>query len=95
LVVKIEVFYSPTCPYCPLAMKMVSEVASQFKDSVKVEEVDTWTPEGIHKAMKYGIQAVPTIVINGKIRFLGVPKSREALAQAIKDEVELEGKSEV
>lgn len=87
--VKLELFYSPTCPYCPLAKKMVAEVAPQFGDKLDVEEVNTWTPEGQRRAIAYGIHAVPTIAIAGKVKFVGVPPSKEELAKAIREEIKL------
>lgn len=36
--------------------------------------------------LKYGIMLVPTIVINGKVKFVGTPK-REALVKAIQEEL--------
>lgn len=87
--VKVEVFYSPTCPYCPIARRMVAEVVPQFGDKVEVEEVNTWTPEGQRRAVAYGIHAVPTIAIAGKVKFVGVPGSKEELAQAVREEIAL------
>ena len=90
--VKIEVYTSPTCPYCPHAVKLLDEVAPSFGQNVTVEEVNSWSEEGQTRALKYGIMAVPTIVINGKVRFVGVPKKDE-LVRAIREEVDRETKS--
>lgn len=87
--VKIEVFYSPTCPYCPVARKMVADVAPAFGGKVEVEEVNIWTPEGQRRALAYGISAVPTIAIAGKVKFVGVPTSKGELARAIEEEIAL------
>ncbi|RLI46489.1 thioredoxin [Candidatus Bathyarchaeota archaeon] len=90
--VKIEVYTSPTCPYCPHAVKLLDEIAPSFGQNVTVEEVNSWSEEGQTRALKYGIMAVPTIVINGKVRFVGVPKKDE-LVRAIREEVGRETKS--
>jgi len=84
--VKVEVYTSPTCPYCPYATKLIHEVAPSFGDSLTVEEIDTWSPEGEKRAMNYNLMAVPTIVINGKVKFVGVPK-KEDLEKAIREEL--------
>lgn len=82
--VKIEVFFTPTCPYCPVAKSVVREVASEFKDKVSVEEVNAWDNQEL--AAKYGIISVPAIVINGKRMFIGIPKKDE-LAKMIKNAI--------
>jgi small redox-active disulfide protein 1 len=82
MTVKIEVFYTPTCPYCPMAKKVVKEVAPQFGSKVEVEEVNAW--ENQERTAQYGIMSVPAIVINGKVKFVGVPQ-KDDLIKAIKE----------
>ncbi len=77
--VKIEVFYSPTCPYCPAAIKVVRKIEKELKDQIEVEEINTFTIEGQLKAIKNGVYAVPTIILNGKERIVGVPNEHELL----------------
>lgn len=81
--VVIEVFTSPTCPHCPRALIMAKEVAAQMP-GVQVVEQSTATPQGFAKAAFYGVQAVPTVFINGKSAFVGAPPSIEALRQAVR-----------
>jgi thioredoxin 1 len=78
----IEVFTSPTCPHCPRALEMARLVAIQIP-GIQVVEQSTATPHGYAKAALYGVQAVPTIYINGKRAFVGAPPSIEALQQAV------------
>ncbi|HEY9246526.1 MAG TPA: thioredoxin family protein [Candidatus Methanoperedens sp.] len=78
----IEVFTSPTCPHCPAALLMAKELASQVP-GIQVVELSTATPQGYAKAALYGVQAVPTLFINGKRAFIGAPPSIEALRQAL------------
>jgi len=85
--VKIEVFYSPSCPHCPKAIRLVRKVAPRFGEKVTIEEINTCTPEGQEKSDAYGIYAVPAIALNGKVKFLGAPSEEELLA-AITAEVE-------
>ena len=49
--VKIEVYFSPVCPHCPGAKKLVAEVAARYGGKVEVEEVNTYTAEGIKRGM--------------------------------------------
>ncbi len=80
--VVMEVFTSPTCPHCPNALLMARQVAAQMA-GLQVIELSTATPQGYAKAALYGVQAVPTIFINGKRAFVGAPPSIEALRQAV------------
>ena len=80
----IEVFSSPTCPHCPSALLMAKELAAQMP-GIRVVEQSTATPQGYAKAAFYGVQAVPTIFINGKRAFVGAPPSMEALRQALRN----------
>jgi len=84
--VKIEVFYTEMCPYCPAALELVREVGAKFSDII-VEEVNTSTSEGMARANGYRIFSVPTIVINGKVAFVGVPE-KEELIKAVKTKLE-------
>ncbi|HID47100.1 MAG TPA: thioredoxin [Methanothermococcus okinawensis] len=77
--VKIEVFTSPTCPHCPPAKRVVEEVVAELGGGVDVEYIDVMRePE---RAIKYGIMAVPTIVINGEVAFVGAPTKEELKAK--------------
>lgn len=84
MVVKIEVFTSPTCPYCPMAIQVVSEAKKELGDSIEVETVDIMQDR--EKAVNYGLMAVPAIAMNGVVKFVGAP-SKEELMQAIKEEL--------
>jgi len=83
--VKLELFISDFCPYCPAAKKVVQEVCSKFKD-VAIEEVSTSKSDGMVKAAKYQIYAIPTVVLNGKTTIVGVP-NKDELARAIEAEL--------
>lgn len=78
----IEVFTSPTCPHCPKALEMAKQLAMQTP-GVQVIELSTASPAGYAKAALYGVQAVPTVFVNGRRAFVGAPPSIEALRQAV------------
>jgi hypothetical protein len=46
---KIEVFTSPTCPFCPSALKLALEIEKERSD-VKVLESSTGTNQGQRRA---------------------------------------------
>ena len=71
---KIEVFTSPTCPYCPSAMEIIGEVARERSD-VFVDEINMALPEGMDKAKQFQVIITPTVFVKG-------PMHNEILAVA-------------
>ncbi|MEN4006260.1 MAG: MJ0307 family thioredoxin [Methanobacteriaceae archaeon] len=84
MVVKVEVFTSPLCPYCPMAIKVVDEVKIEMYDDIEVEKIDIMKNQA--KANEYRLTAVPAVAINGVVKFFGAP-SKEELKRAIKEEI--------
>lgn len=84
MVVKVEVFTSPSCPYCPMAIEVVDEVKKEMPDTLEVEKIDIMKDR--EKAIEYGLMAVPAIALNGVVRFVGAP-GKEELVEAIKEEI--------
>lgn len=84
MVVKIEVFTSPSCPYCPMAVELVDEIKRDMADDIEVEKIDIMVDR--EKAIEYGLMAVPAIALNGVVRFVGAP-AKEELVEAIKEEL--------
>ncbi|MEG3224666.1 MAG: thioredoxin [Methanobacteriales archaeon Met13] len=84
MVVKVEVFTSPSCPYCPMAVEVVEEVKKEMPDDLEVEKIDIMVDR--EKAIEYGLMAVPAIALNGVVKFVGAPGIDELLA-AIREEV--------
>jgi thioredoxin 1 len=74
----IELFTSPTCPHCPGAKKVAENVVRQIHGALLIER-DVSIPENAEVAARYGIQGVPTLVINGKYQMVGVPGSEDEL----------------
>ncbi len=66
--VHIQVFVSPTCPYCPKAVKIAYQFAieSEFIRSDVIEMT-----EFPHIVQRYGVMSVPHIVINEDTSFVG------------------------
>lgn len=61
--VHIQVFVTPTCPYCPPAVILAHSLAF-YSDKVKADMVEV--SEFPHIANKYSVQGVPRSVINEK-----------------------------
>lgn len=67
--VHIQVFVTPTCPYCPIAARMVHKFAIINKN-IKADVIEAM--EFPKLARKYNVLAVPKIIINDIIEFEGV-----------------------
>ena len=66
--IHIQVFVTPTCPYCPRAVML------GYKLAVAHEQIRSDGIEAIefpHLANRYRVQAVPKIVINDQVEFEG------------------------
>ncbi len=79
--VVIKVLTSPTCPYCPQAVRMVKEIASRDPGVIAIE-LSVTTPQGYEEAVKFGISGVPAIIINDQRVIHGLP-SYDALMREI------------
>jgi glutaredoxin-like protein len=66
--IKIMVFVTPTCPYCPKAVRVAHKFA-QYNKNITGEMVESI--EFPDRADKYGVQSVPHIVINENVQFIG------------------------
>lgn len=66
--VDIKVFVTPTCPWCPKAVRTAHQFAieSKFIRSSMIE-----ASEFMEQAQKYAVMGVPKIVINDKYSFEG------------------------
>ena len=74
----LELFTSPTCPHCPAAKRITENVVKQMEGALLIER-DVSSPENADVAARYGIQGVPTIIINGRYQMAGVPRSETEL----------------
>mgnify|MGYP005839476829 CR=1 FL=1 len=78
--VHIQVFVTPTCPYCPGAARVAHQMAIEnphfTSDVIEAMEFP-------HLAQKYRVMAVPKIVINDKIEFQGSVPADEFLRQVL------------
>jgi len=88
---KVEFFYSKTCPHCSPIRKMLSEIVKDMREVIEIEEIDAWSEKGEPLAEKYGVQVVPTIVVNGVKRVEGIV-SRGQLISVIRESLDRRGK---
>ena len=76
---KLQLLVSQWCPTCPAAEKVWSEAAA--RQGLALEVLDVGKPEGRRVASDLGIRTVPAVVIDGKLRSLGVCTVSEASAK--------------
>ena len=87
----IEVMKTSSCPFCPMAVEVVQKVAKDFGDKVKVNILPLEEEKNMKKAKGLGVSTVPVVLINGMIRFTGVPREenlKSAIEQALSEEDE-------
>ena len=82
MVVRIDIFTSVFCRHSPAAVNAMKRIAPDFKGRIEWNEVSIETSEGKEKAGIMGIDHVPTVVIDGKVIFVG-PPSKDELASEI------------
>ena len=82
MAIKVEVFSTNSCPHCPAAIEAAQNAKDKFGDSIDVEvfKIDE-SMENREKAINYQIMAVPTIVIDGEVTFVGAPTDDELFAK--------------
>ena len=66
--IHIQVFVTPTCPYCQRAVRLAHKLAVG-NENIRADMVES--VEFPQLAQKYSVMAVPKIVMNEKIEFVG------------------------
>ena len=82
---RIEVIVTPTCPYCPYAALLANMIAYEaYKAGNKAVITDTVEAyENSDIADSYGVTSVPTIAINKKVEFIGLPYESQLLGKVV------------
>ncbi|MHA1384939.1 MAG: thioredoxin family protein [Candidatus Helarchaeota archaeon] len=81
--VKIEIYESPTCPHCPVALRMLHNAKKIYKDDIEIIDINISTQNGQMLAQLNNITGTPTIFINGVLKFQGEPRSESAVFNEI------------
>jgi glutaredoxin-like protein len=66
--VHLQVFVTPTCPYCPRAVRLAHQLALE-SDLIRADMVEAI--EFPHLSVKYQVQGVPRTVINETVHIEG------------------------
>lgn len=79
---KVELFYSPVCPYCPIARELIKQYKTDHSGFEYVE-VDTYTEAGIERGMSLQVMAVPCLVVDDVIKLSGWPFTVDDVTKAV------------
>jgi glutaredoxin-like protein len=76
----IQVFVTPTCPYCPGVVRIAHQMAME-NDLIKADSVEII--EFPHLAQKYNVTSVPKMVINDAFEFVGSLPEEQFLGKVL------------
>ena len=76
--VKVQLVYTKQCVYCPAAKALFKDLKKHYK--FDYDEIDAMSPEGQKLVTKYSIMSVPTIIVNDKVQWVGVPQKDKVIA---------------
>ena len=75
--IKIEMFFTLTCPNCRIMKHMLDELLPGFGDKFELNRINASMPVGMIRSMKLGIHAVPALLIDNELVFRSVPTKKE------------------
>ena len=78
---RIQVFVTPTCPYCPRAVRMAHQFSLSNPTMIDAEMVESM--EFPELANQYSVMAVPKVVVNDRIDFEGALPESDFLEQVL------------
>ncbi len=79
---KVTIVTTKSCPYCPSAKRLWQDLKKDH--NFDYEEVDAMSEKGQELVARHGIMSVPTTLVDGKVKFIGVPDRSKALAAVSK-----------
>ncbi|MGC9095074.1 MAG: thioredoxin family protein [Candidatus Bathyarchaeia archaeon] len=83
---ELKVFTLPTCPVCPVAKIIASEVAQKL--GIAFREVNMATEEGFKEGLAYDILSTPSIIFGDEVIVEGRLISKEKLEEEVKKRIE-------
>ena len=80
MAIKVEVFSTNSCPHCPAAIDAAQVAKDKMGDAIDVEviKIDE-SEENRQISIDYQIMAVPTVVIDGEVAFVGAPSDADLI----------------
>jgi len=87
-VIDVVTLDSASCAPCQYMMELVNRLKSQFTDNVDIYEHKIKTKEGLQMMRSLGVRNIPTICINGKIKFVSITPPLKVLVEVVKEELQ-------
>jgi len=86
---EMKIFITPTCPYCPATVPVLTLFAIVSKGKITAEVIDVNLNPDI--ARKYGVQGVPLTVVNESERIVGMFTPQDLLDKLTKGQRDFGG----
>jgi glutaredoxin-like protein len=86
---EMKIFITPTCPYCPATVPVLTLFAIVSKGKITAEVIDVSLNPDI--ARKYNVQGVPLTVVNEKDRIVGMFTPQDLLDKLTKGQRDFGG----
>ena len=91
VIVDIITLDSNSCAPCQYMVEGVKMAAAGLEDKLEYKEHTVKTPEGIGCMIALGVKNIPTIVIDGVIRYISIIPGSHELRKAFLDEIAAKG----
>lgn len=79
---------SDSCAPCQYIIELVNRLKTVFEDRVEIFEHKIKTKEALLIMKSLGVKNIPTICINGKIKFVSITPPLKVLIEAVKEELQ-------
>ena len=81
---QIQVVVTMSCPYSPYAVLLANMFAFSSNGMVTSEAIEAL--DNLDIVDEHGITAVPTVLVNGKVAFVGLPREDQLLKYLVESE---------
>lgn len=83
----LEVFTldSATCAACGYMMNVANKVKDQLGDAIQLEEYKYTSKENIARCMKMGVKNLPSMYINGELKYSSIIPGEKELIKTLKE----------
>jgi len=91
----VEVFtlYSSICPACGYMLSAAQQACKELDGQVDLIEYRITNPENVARMLKLGIRNLPSILINGELKFSSLIPSNRELVEEIRKHIWFDGTS--
>jgi len=75
--VKVKFFFGEGCEHCKIAEGYFDDLKKEYGETLDIEMIDVFTPEGYKEFKSYGFVMTPGIVFNEQVKIEGEPAEEE------------------